>query len=256
MRKLKVYVPKDDFELPKQIDKKRFTAVLIRQSDDRADADHIFSRESQLKLVKYAMRLRGDETEEWIRIYDEGAGVSGQKRIDQRKELNRLYSDIKKGIIGSVVIIHEDRMFRDKYQTEATTFIRHLAEHDVLLFVRTDHRRYDCTKASDAKALLGKMIDSRSYLDDHVLGRMNGSQEAKALQGLFDGRNLPMGYVIQGKKKQQVLIIYEPWARVIRWMFERFKNLDSLSKLCREIEAMAYLFPDPSADDFLTYTFK
>jgi DNA invertase Pin-like site-specific DNA recombinase len=256
MRKLKVYVPKDDFEMPKQIDKKRYTAVLIRQSDDRADADHIFSRESQLKLVKYAMRLRDDETEEWILIYDEGAGVSGQKRIDQREVLNRLYKDIKSGLVGSLVIIHEDRLFRDEYHTNDTTFIELLAKHDVLLFVRTDHRRYDCTKPSDRNSLIEKMIASRNYLDDHVLGRMNGSQEAKALQGLFDGRNLPMGYVIQGKKKQQVYIIYEPWARVIRWMFKRFKELDSLSKLCREIEAMPYLFPDPSADDFLTYTFK
>jgi hypothetical protein len=57
MRKLKAYVPKDDFEMPKQIDKKRYTAVLIRQSDHKADTDHIFSREGQLKLVPYAMRL-------------------------------------------------------------------------------------------------------------------------------------------------------------------------------------------------------
>src|SRR6266566_1921194 len=75
------------------------------------------------------------------------------------------------------------------------------AEYDVLLFVRTDQREYDCTKASDRNSLLEKMIASRNYLDDHVLGRMNGSQEAKALQGLFDGRNLPMGYVIQGVER-------------------------------------------------------
>src|SRR5713226_7090981 len=107
MRKLKAYVPKDDFEMPKTIDKKRFTAVLIRQSDDRADEDHIFSRESQLKLVLYAVRLREDQTDEMIRVYDEGAGVSGQKRIDQREVLNRLYKDIKSGLVGSLVIIHE-----------------------------------------------------------------------------------------------------------------------------------------------------
>ncbi len=114
MRKLKAYVPKDDLEMPKQIDKKRYTAVLIRQSDHRAEADHIFSRESQLKLIQYAVRLRGDEDNKMVRLYDEGAGVSGQKRIDQRKELNRLYADIKAGIIGSLVIIHEDRLFRDE----------------------------------------------------------------------------------------------------------------------------------------------
>ncbi len=256
MRKLKAYVPKDDFELPKQIDKKRYTAVLIRQSDHKAEADHIFSRESQLKLVNYAVRLRGDETNEWVRLYDEGAGVSGQKRIDQRKELNRLYSDIKAGLVGSLVIIHEDRLFRDEYHTNDTTFIELLAKYDVLLFVRTDHRRYDCTKPSDRNALLEKMIASRNYLDDHVLGRMNGSQEAKALQGLFVGTNLGMGFVTKGKKKEQIILIYEPWAERIRWMFNRFKELDDVYKLGHEIEVMPYLFPDPSADDFLTYTFK
>ena len=256
MRKLKAYVPKDDYELPKQIDRKRYTAVLIRQSDHKAEADHIFSRESQLKLVWYAVRLRGDETDEWIRVYDEGAGVSGQKRIDQRKELNRLYKDIKDGLVGSLVIIHEDRLFRDEYHTNDTTFIELLAKHDVLLFVRTDHRRYDCTKSSERNALLEKMIASRNYLDDHVLGRMNGNQDAKALQGLFVGTNLGMGFVTRGKKKEQVILIYEPWAERIRWMYGRFKELDDVYKLGREIEAMPYLFPDPSADDFLTYTFK
>ncbi len=256
MRKLKAYVPKDDYELPKQIDRKRYTAVLIRQSDHKAEADHIFSRESQLKLVWYAVRLRGDETDEWIRVYDEGAGVSGQKRIDQRKELNRLYKDIKDGLVGSLGIIHEDRLFRDEYHTNDTTFIELLAKHDVLLFVRTDHRRYDCTKSSERNALLEKMIASRNYLDDHVLGRMNGNQDAKALQGLFVGTNLGMGFVTRGKKKEQVILIYEPWAERIRWMYGRFKELDDVYKLGREIEAMPYLFPDPSADDFLTYTFK
>jgi len=256
MRKLKAYIPKDDFEFPKQIDKKRYTAVLIRQSDHRAEADHIFSRESQLKLIQYAVKLRDDEDDKMVRLYDEGAGVSGQKRIDQRKELNHLYADIKAGIIGSLVIIHEDRLFRDEYHTNDTTFIKLLAEYDVLLFVRTDHRRYDCTKASDRNTLIEKMIASRNYLDDHVLGRMNGNQEAKALQGLFVGTNLGMGFVTKGKKKEQVILIYEPWAVKIRWMFNRFKELDDVYKLGHEIEAMAYLFPDPSPDDFLTYTFK
>ena len=200
MRKLKKYVPRDDFDMPKSIDHQRYTAVLIRQSDHRAEDDHVFSRESQLKLTSYAQRLRGDPTDEMVRVYDEGAGMSGQKRID--------------------------------------------------------HRKYDCTKPSDRNSLLEKMIASRNYLDDHVLGRMNGNQEAKALQGLFDGRNLAMGYVTQGKKKQQIILVYEPWARVIVWLFLRFKELNSFAKLCREIEAMPYLFPDPSADDFMRYTFK
>src|SRR5689334_3586545 len=113
MRRLKQYQKSDDFDLPKQIDLTRHTAVLIRQSELRADEDHAFSRESQLRLVTYAQRLRNDATDEHVRIYDEGTGVSGQKRIDERTELNRLYNDTKRGLIGSLVIIHEDRLFRD-----------------------------------------------------------------------------------------------------------------------------------------------
>jgi len=140
--------------MPKAIDLTRYTAVLLRQSDEGADENNPFSREAQLKLIPYAMRLRGETTDARIKIYDEGAGTSGQKRIDQREHLNRLYNDIKAGVVGSVVIILEDRLFRDKYQTQSTTFIEVLAEHNVLLFVRQDHRRYDCTKPSDRENLL------------------------------------------------------------------------------------------------------
>lgn len=256
MRTLKKYVPKDDFDMPKSIDLSRYTAVLIRQSDERGKEEHAYSREAQLKLIQYAMRLRGDTTDENIRVYDEGAGVSGQKHIHQRKILNDLYNDMKRGIVGSLVIIHEDRLFRDQYHTNDTTFIKHLAENNVMLFVKIDHRRYDCTKTSDRNSLLDKLIASRNYLEEQVLGKMNGGQEAKALNGQFDGRNLAMGYVVKGKKKQQVILIYEPWAKVIRWMFARFKELDSIAKLAHEIELMPYLFKDPTADDFLEFTFK
>jgi DNA invertase Pin-like site-specific DNA recombinase len=127
MRTLKKFVPLDDFDLPKAIDLSRDTAVLIRQSDHRADEDHAFSREGQLKLTAYAQRLRNDATDAHVRVYDEGAGVSGQKRIDERAELNRLYHDITQGLVGSLVVMHEDRLFRDKYHTNDTTFMMLLA---------------------------------------------------------------------------------------------------------------------------------
>jgi DNA invertase Pin-like site-specific DNA recombinase len=124
MRTIKRYEPNHDFDLPKQLDRSRDTAVLIRQSDHRAAEDHSFSRESQLQLVAYAQRLRGDSTSEHVRVYDEGAGVSGQKHIDERVELSRLYNEIKRGLVGSVVIMHEDRLFRDEYHTNDTTFMQ------------------------------------------------------------------------------------------------------------------------------------
>ena len=81
-------------ELPK-IDRKRATAVLVRQSKTGADTAQAESRETQLGLQDYGRLLYGDE-EPNVRLYDEGAGVSGQKRIDQRNELDRLFQDVAK----------------------------------------------------------------------------------------------------------------------------------------------------------------
>src|SRR6266700_1128527 len=69
-------------DLP-DIDKKRVTAVLVRQSKNGADTAMAESRETQLGLQEYGALLYGDE-EPHVELYDEGAGVSGQKRIDER----------------------------------------------------------------------------------------------------------------------------------------------------------------------------
>src|SRR6266516_5949903 len=65
------------------IDKTRGAAVLVRQSRTGADTAQGESRETQLGLKGYAELLYGDDQPK-AELYDEGAGVSGQKRIDQR----------------------------------------------------------------------------------------------------------------------------------------------------------------------------
>src|SRR5215472_3545013 len=93
-------------DLP-EIDRKRATAVLVRQSRTGADTAQAESRETQLGLQDYGRQLYGDE-EPKVRLYDEGAGVSGQKRIDEREKLDELYRDMNSGIVGTVVLPRED----------------------------------------------------------------------------------------------------------------------------------------------------
>jgi hypothetical protein len=57
-----------------EIDKKRATAVLVRQSKDGADTAQVESRETQLGLQDYAKLLYGDDEPD-VRLYDEGSGV-------------------------------------------------------------------------------------------------------------------------------------------------------------------------------------
>lgn len=96
------------------IDHNRTTAVLVRQSKSGADTAMAESRETQLGLQEYARLLYQNEVPH-VELYDEGADVSGQKRIDQRAELDRLYRDMHKGMIGTIVLAREDRLFRNKH---------------------------------------------------------------------------------------------------------------------------------------------
>src|SRR5205814_9510061 len=86
-----------------EIDRKRATAVLVRQSKTGADTAQAESRETQLGLQDYS-RLLYREDEPDVRLFDEGAGVSGQKRIEQREVLDRLYKEMHRGIVGTLVL--------------------------------------------------------------------------------------------------------------------------------------------------------
>ena len=104
------------------IDLERKTAVLYPPSKKNSDTDHYKSRLLQENLVLIAMRLRGDADMANILVYDEGAGILGTKGYDQRPTLAKLYIDIENGIIGSVVVVRPDRLFRDKHLLNVSLF--------------------------------------------------------------------------------------------------------------------------------------
>jgi len=116
------------------IDRKRAIAVLVRQSRNGADTAMAESRETQLGLQEYCVLLYGDEDPQ-VELYDEGAGVSGQKRIDQRAELDRLYRDMHKGIIGTIVLAREDRLFRNKHMDQVGVFTKLAEEMHIQVIV-------------------------------------------------------------------------------------------------------------------------
>src|SRR2546429_2984033 len=158
-------------ELP-EIDKKRATAVLVRQSKDGADTAQAESRETQLGLQDYSRLLYGDDKPD-VRLYDEGAGVSGQKRIDQRQKLDLLYRDINKGIIGTIVLAREDRLFRNKHMDQVGPFTKLAEEKRIKVIVppissvaRYDETRvYDFTVYQDLRAFQAKMKEAYAYIE-------------------------------------------------------------------------------------------
>src|SRR6266571_668982 len=114
------------------VDTTRYSAVYVRQSDKDADTDHVESREMQIALVEWVKSLRGDDK---VLLYDEGAGISGQKALHQRKKLLSLYDDVKRGVIGSIFVTRSDRVARDKHQETVNELIKTFEKHRVILYV-------------------------------------------------------------------------------------------------------------------------
>jgi len=245
------------------IDHKRTTAVLVRQSKSGADTAMAESRETQLGLQEYARLLYQNEVPH-VELYDEGAGVSGQKRIDQRAELDRLYRDMHKGIIGTIVLAREDRLFRNKHMDQAGVFTRLAEEKRIKVIVPpissagSDERTrvYDFTVYRDLVAFQDKMREAYGYIEGHVK-YMNQCKQNKADKGGYDGRFLPPGLAVKGKKQNQVIVLYEPWAKEMHKLALRAQALDwNINKLIREIEHMAYLFPEIPEEDREKYLIK
>jgi hypothetical protein len=246
-----------------EIDKSRAVAILVRQSSTGADTAHAESRETQLGLQDYGKQLYGN-AEPFVRLYDEGAGVSGQKRIDQRVELDRLYRDMRNGIIGTIVLAREDRLFRNKHLDQVGVFTKLAEEKQIKVIVppissaaseeRT--RVYDFTVYRDLIAFQDKMREAYSYIEGHVKHMLQCRQN-KADKGGYDGRALPPGLAVRGKGANQFIVLYEPWAAVMRKLALRAQALDwNMSKLAREVDQMTYLFPEVPEEDAEKYLIK
>lgn len=181
-----------------EIDRKRATAVLVRQSKSGADTAMAESRETQLGLQEYSALLYGDD-EPHVELYDEGAGVSGQKRIDQRAELDRLYRNMHQGIIGTIVLAREDRLFRNKHMDQVGVFTRLAEEKRIKVVVppissaASDERTrvYDFTVYRDLVAFQDKMREAYGYIEGHVKHMLQCKQNKADKGGGFCLQGLP-----------------------------------------------------------------
>ena len=81
------------------------------------------------------------------------------------------------------------------------------------------------------------------------------------MQGEYDGRAVPIGFIVDRRKEIIVtdqfvpnptykrFIVYEPHARVVRWLFLRFMECGGrVKRLYQELVTMPYVFPAFSPD--------
>ena len=126
------------FQQSIQLDLSRATAILYRQSRRGSDKVHIESRMLQESLKPFVVAARGEDSDENIHIFDEGAGVSGTKGIDKRKKLQELHIEIASNLIGDIVLARPDRLFRNKHFANVSTFTQLAEKMKIKVIVPTD----------------------------------------------------------------------------------------------------------------------
>jgi hypothetical protein len=215
-------------------------------------------------LRELAVKLQNGR-EHMVKMYQEEPGTSGCKRIDQREKLNGLYADLAAGLIGTIIVAREDRLFRDRHGDQSGTFTRKAEEMSTVVLVPPlkpgqKLRYYDFSQHSHLRAFQDKMQQAADYIDFHV-AYMHLNQRNEALRGCYDGRGLSPGLVIEKttdplERANAKPVLYEPWAEIMRDLWKRAKELGwRFNLLIREIDAMPYLFPEPLEEDKLKYYF-
>lgn len=249
--------PRTLFHSSVQLDLRRDTAILIRQSRRGSHIAHYESRLLQESLKPFVMQARGESDDTHIRIYDEGSGVSGTKGPDKRKKVKLLLEDIVNDLIGDLVLARADRLFRDKHFSNVSTFTTLAEKMGLKVIVPTTQGIivYDLRNTKDLQRFQTEMQASYAYIDNQI-GYMNRARDNKMSRGLYGGGCLPLPYVLlkDMPKEEQVPVVYKPWLEQALDLFKKFAEFNfETGRIARYIEGKPFLFPFMPTEDLEIY---
>ena len=247
---------------PVDLDTESGLGIYARQSTLSQVKNNRQSTEMQTEdLIMFAKRLGWEEDN--IILFSQDLAKSGRLRIDQREGLRTLIEYIEAGKIKAVLVFLEDRLFRDETGIQYNVFIDVCKRNNV--YVVTPHMTYDFTNPFHVKQFRWRCEEAADYLRDYVIHRLHGAKNRLSESGKFAGRAIPVGFIVDQQESIIVegkvvpnptyrkFIVYEPHAKVIRWLFLRYWQLNGrLRTLCRELQNLPFLFPDFEEDADIT----
>jgi len=230
-----------------QYDVKRVIALYGRHSRKEQNGN-VATTQQTVGLEREALKM-GFSPVLYRTFYEDLKGVSAYKvPMDERKSYSDLYNAIVRGEIGTVLCYLVDRLFRTKNGEEWELFINACAKNNVKVITAAHPMRiYDLSLSKDADDFRQKCINARTYIEEHVIGRMNAARDELGKMGVWAGQGVPIGFYIdfdETSSTYKQYLVYEPHAEIVRALFARFRELNGVfSKLMREVEAKQPLFP-------------
>ena len=194
-------------------------------SRNQADADYS-SLETQRERLEAYCRSQDDYT--IYRVYEDG-GYSADS-LD-RPALKEMLRDIREGRLNCVLAYKIDRLTRSVRDF-------HLLMD---LFDRYAVKFVSVTQSLDTQNPMGRLLrnillDFAQFEREMTADRTRDKMYQRAEKGLWNGGNVPYGYVAENKR---LMVNAEEAARV-RFMFHRFADAPSLARLRDELHRRSW----------------
>ena len=201
-------------------------AIYTRKSTEEGLDQAYNSLDAQREACEaYVMSQAG---EGWSIIptrYDDG-GFSGGN-LD-RPALQTLLSDIENGLVDTIVVYKIDRLTRAL--ADFAKLVERFDQRNVSFVSVT---QAFSTTTSMGRLTLNVLLSFAQFERELTTERVRDKFAASRRKGIFMGGNPPLGY----DPKDRKLIINEEEAKTVRFIFERYLELKSVSKLRADLEA-------------------
>ncbi|MCA0453892.1 MAG: recombinase family protein [Chloroflexi bacterium] len=210
----------------------RPAAVYYRQSSE-AQIGNISTTLQTVDMIEHLLKLG------WVRdsIYmiDMDAGISGTKKIEDRPGMSLLYNYIEHDRIGLVAAQDVDRFFRDVTMIQTNIFLDACKRKNVR--VMTPNVVYDFNHptmgAYHLKMFREEAQRAADFLEYHIKGRLHKSRDYLIEQGLWAGRTIALGYIVDMRRTLpngernpdwRKYIPFAPGADLVLAYFELFRE--------------------------------
>jgi hypothetical protein len=206
-------------------------AVYYRQSSE-GQVGNISTTMQTVDMVEHLIRQGWNR--DAVLMIDSDAGVSGTKKIRERKGMSEVFDLILEKKVGVVAAQDVDRFFRDMAQIETNIFIEACRQNNVLVltpnfvydFAHPAHGRYHI------QIFREQVQRAADYLEYFVKGRLGGARRHLNQQGQWTGTPIVLGYMIDNRRKVDDLpnpnfrkyVRYEPYCDMVLEYFNLYRQ--------------------------------
>ncbi|SNR52176.1 recombinase family protein [Paracoccus sediminis] len=198
-------------------------AVYTRKSSEEGLEQEFNSLHAQREACE--SYIASQRSEGWVLVrdqYDDG-GISGGTL--ERPGLKRLMADIEDGLVDVVVVYKIDRLSRSL--ADFAKLVEVFDRNGVTFVSVTQSFN---TTTSMGRLTLNILLSFAQFEREVTAERIRDKVAASRKKGMWMGGVPPFGYRVENRK----LLVDEPPAAHVRWIFARFIEIGSCTLLARE----------------------